>query len=88
MEHIVNYYITRYVQDYMSKKYKWLIYSQVGLICISIISLVLAIWEVPYTTKIGISSSLMSLFLFFVYKIIQVSLENRVKDILNKISKW
>lgn len=88
MEHLVNYYVERYVQEHMSKKYKWLVYSQVGLIFISIISLILAIWGIPYTTKIGVTASLMSLFLFFVYKIIQISLENKVKDILNKLTKW
>ena len=87
MKDYVEHIIKRYVENYVAEKFKWLIYTQLGFFMLSILSLFLMIWEIPYASKIGITCSFIVVLILFIYRIIVNVMIQKVKDSIKDLMR-
>lgn len=87
MEDYIKYMIERYAENYVAEKFKWLIYTQLGFFIISIFSLVLKIWEFPYAMKIGITSSIISIIILIIYRILVKIMADKIKEFMRNLMR-
>lgn len=87
MEEYIEYMIKRYAENHIAEKFKWLIFTQLGFFIISIISLVLAIWEFPYATKIGVTSSIICVIILMIYRVLVKIMADKIKESMRNLMR-
>lgn len=87
MEDYIKHMIERYAENYVTERFKWLIYTQLGFFILSILSLILAIWEFPYAIKIGVTSSIICVIILIVFRILVKIMADKIKESMRNLMK-
>ena len=87
MRDFIEYMIKHHAENYVAERFKWLIYTQLGFFILSILSLVLAVWEFPHAIKIGITSSIICVAILFIYRILVKVMIDKIKHSMHNLMK-